>query len=74
MNAARIAHVLVGCAAILGIARADLPQTMRAAAIDHTGGPEVLTLHTVAVPAAGADEVLIALHTVGLGKVVLQIR
>src|SRR5689334_6975669 len=45
---------------------AEIPKTMRAAAIDHPGGPEVLTLHTLPVPDVGADEVLIAVHTAGV--------
>src|SRR6202035_5627560 len=44
------------------------PSTMRAAAIDRFGGPAVLTLHTLPVPVAGASEVLIALHTAGVGS------
>ncbi len=44
----------------------DLPRTMRAAAIDRAGGPEVLTVHTLPLPQFGADEVLIAVHTAGV--------
>jgi NADPH2:quinone reductase len=47
-------------------AAADLPQSMRAAAIDHPGGPEVLTLHTLPLPQVGANDVLIAVHTAGV--------
>ena len=47
---------------------------MEAAAIDRTGGPEVLTLHTLPVPAVGGDEVLIALHTVGVGPWDVEVR
>jgi NADPH:quinone reductase-like Zn-dependent oxidoreductase len=47
---------------------------MQAAAIDHTGGPEVLTLHTVPVPAPGADEVLIAVHAAGVGPWDVDVR
>lgn len=46
---------------------AHLPATMQAAAIDRAGGPEVLTLHTLPVPHAAADEVLMAVHTAGVG-------
>src|SRR5947209_1710206 len=45
-----------------------LPQTMRAAAIDRFGGPEVLTLHTLPVPTPGPSEVLIAIDTAGVGS------
>src|SRR4030088_758948 len=45
-----------------------VPDTMRAAAIDRFGGPEVLTLHTLPVPKVDAGEVLIALHTAGVGS------
>jgi NADPH:quinone reductase-like Zn-dependent oxidoreductase len=40
---------------------------MRAAAIDRFGPPEVLTLHTLPVPIPDANEVLIAVHTAGVG-------
>jgi NADPH:quinone reductase len=74
MHTLRVAGVLVSCAAALGAAGADAPRTMQAAAIDRTGGPEVLTLHTLPVPAPGADEVLIALHTVGVGPWDVDVR
>jgi NADPH:quinone reductase-like Zn-dependent oxidoreductase len=41
---------------------------MRAAVIDRFGGPEVLTLRVVPVPALDASEVLIAVHTAGVGS------
>jgi len=74
MSTLRIAGLLFSCAAALGAARADAPQTMQAAAIEHTGGPEVLTLHTLPVPALGVDEVLIALHTAGVGPWDIDVR
>ena len=40
---------------------------MRAAAIDRFGGPAVLKLHTLPVPSIDSDEVLIKLHTSGVG-------
>ena len=46
---------------------ARVPATMRAAAMDRVGGPEVLTLHTLPVPSLNPGEVLIALHTAGVG-------
>jgi len=46
---------------------AQLPATMQAAAIDRAGGPEVVTLHTLPVPHPAADEVLMAVHTAGVG-------
>ena len=45
-----------------------IPKTMRAAAIDRFGGPDVLTLHELPVPTIGANEVLIAVHTAGVGS------
>ena len=45
----------------------SVPTTMRAAAIDHYGGPDVLTLHELPVPEPGIKEVLIAVHTAGVG-------
>jgi NADPH:quinone reductase-like Zn-dependent oxidoreductase len=41
---------------------------MVAVAIDHYGPPGNLTAHRVAVPRPGPGEVLIALHTVGVGS------
>ena len=48
-------------------AAAKLPKTMRAVAIDRFGGPEVLTLHTLQVPALSEHEVLIGVNTAGVG-------
>ena len=47
---------------------ARVPQTMRAAAINRFGGPEVLWVHVLAVPKIGPREVLIALDTAGVGS------
>ena len=47
--------------------RESVPTTMRAAAIDRYGGPEVLTVHELPVPELGVKEVLIAVHTAGVG-------
>lgn len=44
-----------------------IPKTMRAAAIDRFGGPEVLGVHELPVPEIDASELLIALHTAGVG-------
>jgi NADPH:quinone reductase len=44
-----------------------VPKTMRAAAIDHPGGPAVLSIHTLSVPELGANEVLVAVDTAGVG-------
>lgn len=46
---------------------AAIPTTMKAAAIDRFGPPEVLTPRAVPVPRVGPDEVLIALHAAGVG-------
>jgi NADPH:quinone reductase len=56
----------VAASAALG-ATSPLPETMLAAAIDHGGGPEVLTLHHLPVPALRAGEVLVAVHAAGVG-------
>jgi NADPH2:quinone reductase len=45
-----------------------IPATMRAAAIDRFGGPEVLSIHTVPVPEPNAQDVLIALDAAGVGS------
>jgi NADPH:quinone reductase len=44
-----------------------IPTTMRAAAIDRFGGPELLTIHTLPVPEPNANEVLIAVEAAGAG-------
>jgi NADPH2:quinone reductase len=44
-----------------------IPTEMRAAAIGRFGGPEVLTLQVLPVPAPDATEVLIAIDTAGVG-------
>ncbi|HTU33046.1 MAG TPA: NADP-dependent oxidoreductase [Candidatus Acidoferrum sp.] len=46
----------------------DVPRTMRAAAIERFGGPEVLRIHELPVPHLNHDEVLIRLHTSGVGS------
>lgn len=51
-----------------------IPETMPAAAIDHFGGPEVLTAHVLQVPKVSATEVLIALDTAGVGPWDANIR
>jgi NADPH:quinone reductase len=45
----------------------DVPATMRAAAIDRFGPPEVLALHTLPVPSPGPRQVLIEMHAAGVG-------
>src|SRR3954451_24300173 len=49
-------------------------KTMRAAAIDRFSGPEVLTIHLLPVPEIESNEVLIALHTSGVGIWDAEIR
>src|SRR5688572_31618864 len=44
-----------------------VPTTMKAAAIDRFGGPDVLRLHSLTVPAPKPNEVLIELDTAGIG-------
>jgi len=46
----------------------SIPSTMRAAALDRFGGPEVLTIHELPVPTLDANEILIAVHTAGVGS------
>ena len=45
----------------------EIPQQMKAMAVDQFGGPEELTLHDVPVPEVGAGEVLIRLEFAGVG-------
>ena len=46
----------------------SIPSTMRAAALDRFGGPEVLFLHELPVPTLDDNEILIAVHTAGVGS------
>ncbi len=45
----------------------DLPEHQNAIALDEFGGPERLTLHQISVPEPRDDEVLIRVHTAGIG-------
>jgi NADPH:quinone reductase-like Zn-dependent oxidoreductase len=45
-----------------------IPTTMRAAAIGRAGPPSVLKIHRLPVPSVDAGEVLIAVHTAGVGS------
>ncbi|MGZ3332598.1 MAG: quinone oxidoreductase family protein [Gemmatimonadaceae bacterium] len=47
---------------------------MKAAAIDKTGPPEVLTIHTLPIPKMGPKDVLISLFAAGVGIWDAQIR
>src|SRR5882724_4809963 len=47
--------------------RQTIPNTMRAAAIDHFGGIETITLQTLPVPEVGPEEVLIRVESAGVG-------
>jgi NADPH:quinone reductase len=47
-------------------AASEVPATMLAAAIDHGGGPDLLSIHRLPVPEPKAGEVLIAVHAAGV--------
>ncbi|HEV8291062.1 MAG TPA: NADP-dependent oxidoreductase, partial [Tepidisphaeraceae bacterium] len=51
-----------------------IPATMRVAAIDRFGSPSVLKMREVPVPSIGANEVLIKIHTAGVGSWDVDIR
>lgn len=51
-----------------------LPATMRAAAIDRFGGPDVVAIHILPVPKLRAGQVLIAVHSSGLASWDADIR
>jgi NADPH:quinone reductase len=51
-----------------GKRRVKIPKTMRAAAVDRFGRPNVLTLHVLPVPDLDPSEVLIATHTAGVAS------
>src|SRR6266850_1134560 len=46
---------------------ASIPSIMRAAALDGFGDPGVLTIHMLPVPVPDAHEILVAVHTAGVG-------
>jgi len=52
----------------------DIPETMQAAVIERFGTPSVLELRTLPVPEIAADEVLVAVHTAGVGSWDAEIR
>src|SRR5438477_890479 len=54
--------------------RRDVPDTMKAAAVDRFGPPPALPLHDVPVPRPGPHEVLIAMDTAGIGSWDASIR
>ena len=51
-----------------------IPKVMWAGAIDRFGGPEVPSIHSLPVPEPEAREVLIAMHTAGVGVWDAEIR
>jgi NADPH:quinone reductase-like Zn-dependent oxidoreductase len=51
-----------------GFEMTRIPSMMRAAALDKFGGPQVLTLHELPVPEIEPSDVLIAMHTAGVGS------
>ena len=52
----------------------SIPRTMRAAVIDRFGPSTVLKIREVTVPPIGADELLIKVHTAGVGSWDVDIR
>ena len=70
----KVATVMTLSVALSQSAGAAVPQTMRAAAIDKGGGPELITLRTLPVPRPDADEVLIAVHTAGVASWDVYVR
>ncbi|MBU8900327.1 NADP-dependent oxidoreductase [Corallococcus sp. M34] len=44
-----------------------IPDTMKAAALDKFGGPEVIGIKTVKVPSCGDDEILLRVDAAGIG-------
>jgi NADPH:quinone reductase len=70
----RVGTAVLAALAASQVAAAELPKTMRAAAIDAPGGAEVLTLHTLPLPAPAPGELLIALHAAGVASWDVEIR
>jgi NADPH:quinone reductase-like Zn-dependent oxidoreductase len=59
---------LIGHTLLVENAMNPIPKKMRAAVIESFGGPEVLKVKEIPVPALDDDEVLIAMHTAGVGS------
>jgi NADPH:quinone reductase-like Zn-dependent oxidoreductase len=74
MGIRHVGNVALAVLAAAGVGAAELPKTMRAAAIDAPGAAEALTLHTLPVPKPAAGELLIALHTAGVASWDVAIR
>lgn len=74
MPISRIAALLLLACLTASAAAVAVPPTMKAAAIDRKGGPEVLTLHQLPVPRVAPDEVLIALDSAGVGPWDIDVR
>lgn len=53
---------------------AAVPETMRTAAFERGGGPEVLTIHELPIPQLAADEVLISVQAAGVASWDADIR
>jgi len=60
--------------AVTLLAAQAIPGTMRAVAIDQTGGPEALQLRTLPVPSVDANEVLIAVRAASVASWDIEIR
>jgi NADPH:quinone reductase-like Zn-dependent oxidoreductase len=45
-----------------------IPEVMKAVVLEQFGGPEKLVLRTIATPSPGPNQVLIAVHTAGVGS------
>jgi NADPH:quinone reductase-like Zn-dependent oxidoreductase len=52
----------------------SIPEQMKAAALDRFGGPDVLRIRTLPVPAPGPDEVLLEVLAVGVNHLDADIR
>jgi NADPH:quinone reductase-like Zn-dependent oxidoreductase len=63
----RLLPIAVAALIAAGSTLAAIPDTMLAAAIDHGGGPEVLSIHRLPVPKPAPGEVLIKVHAAGVG-------
>src|SRR5262245_26178162 len=74
MKATLLALIAAASCAHAAIATPTIPANMHAVAIDQTGGPEMLTLHTLPIPPVGGNEVLIAVHSASVASWDIQIR